>query len=200
MRKGIMVLLISAALLLSVSSLLAQGECGGCLSGSPFSPPPASLRVGVLLVQFSDWTTNPDARGGRCHEHTQDNHYTYQEFYDHFFSTNYRTAPPYGKRTHDQEDLFGSMKEFYKEMSYNKFTFKSTSGLINPPDPANPALPKWVTLTQTKSYWQSLYFDPDALLAAALAASGYSTNGYDKVILIYAGNETGGGLTPSAAA
>ncbi|MDZ7364176.1 MAG: hypothetical protein ONB46_26210 [candidate division KSB1 bacterium] len=89
------------------------------------------------------------------------------------------------------------MKEFYKEMSYNKFTFAANSDIINPhPNPNQP--PTWVTLTQTKSYWQSQGFNPDALLAAALAASGYSTSGYDKVILIYAGKETGGGLTPSA--
>jgi M6 family metalloprotease-like protein len=201
MKKELLFLSVLTGLLLPTQSLYAQGECAGCLpSGIPFSPPPDSLRVGVILVQFSDWATNPDARGGSCQIDFPNgiNHYTYQMYYDHIFSTNYRTAPPYGKRTHDQEDLFGSMKEFYKEMSYNKFTFKSTSGIINPPDPANPNLPKWVTLTQTKSYWQSQPKNPNGLLAAALAASGYSTSGYDKVILIYAGNEVGDGLNPTA--
>ena len=53
--------------------------CACNLTGAPAAQPPDSLRLGVILVQFSDWATNTDARGDRCHAHLQDSHYTYQE-------------------------------------------------------------------------------------------------------------------------
>jgi len=67
MKRSLVISLVLVGLLLPISHLFAQGECAGCLpSGIPFSPPPDSLRVGVILVQFSDWATNTDARGGSC--------------------------------------------------------------------------------------------------------------------------------------
>ncbi|MBC6951683.1 hypothetical protein DWB58_27480, partial [candidate division KSB1 bacterium] len=162
-------------------------------TGSPAAPP-ATLHVGVILVQFSDWQTNTDARGGRCHIHQTDNDYTYQMYYDHLFGTNYRTDP-YGKQTHDEEDLFGSLKEYFDEMSYGDLTI--TGDIINPhPDPD--ATPTFVTLTQTKAYWEGQSISPAALLNAALAVSGYSISGYDKIVVIYAGRGGGSGLQPAA--
>ncbi len=160
-------------------------------SGSPASPPPPSYRLGVILVQFSDWATNEDARGGHCLIDDADNHYTYQMYHDLFFNANYRSP---AMRTHDDESLFGSVKEFYEEISYGKFTFTANSGIINPTDPLNPTLPQWVTLPQTKAYWVSQSHNPQALLNAALTASGYSITGYDKIAVLYAGVAAGGGL------
>ncbi|MCG3153494.1 MAG: hypothetical protein DKINENOH_00082 [bacterium] len=199
MKKQCMVFLIWLMVLTSIrqNSRAQEIMCPMGASGGTILPLPPSFHVGVILVQFSDWATNEDARGGVCKIHLPPNninHYTYQAYYDHFFSTGFRTDP-YGKRTHDEEDVFGSMKEYFEEMSYGTFTI--TGDIINPhPDPN--ATPAFATLTQTKAWWISNGGGPQALLNAALAVSGYSTAGYDKIAVIYAGQEVGGGLQPSA--
>jgi M6 family metalloprotease-like protein len=193
-----------ASLMSASPNLHAQEDMCGCnLSGLPASPPPDSLRLGVILVQFSDWATNTDARGGVCQIHPSPQNlddYTYQMYYDQLLSTNYRTAPPYGKKTHDNEDLFGSMKDFYKDVSYGKFAIRANSDIINPHPNPN-ATPTFVTLRQTKSWWAGQMLTSESskrLLDSTLAVSGYSISGYDKIAIIYAGNNPGGGLQATA--
>jgi len=81
MRKTWMIFALVAGLMSANANLKAQdtGICYPNPCQGLFSPPPATLNLGVILVQFSDWATNTDARGDRCHAHRQDNHYSYQE-------------------------------------------------------------------------------------------------------------------------
>jgi len=45
----------------------------------------ASHTLGVVLMQFSDWNTNIDARGSHCQVDGKDNHYKWQDFRRAFF-------------------------------------------------------------------------------------------------------------------
>ena len=195
MRKTWMIFALVAGLIVASSNVRAQ-EAAMCvcnLTGAPATPPPDSLRLGVILVQFSDWATNTDARGSVCQIHLPPNnidHYTYQMFYDQFFGSNYRSP---AVETHDAEKVFGSMKEYFQEMSYGKFKLRTNSDIINPhPNPNAP--PQWVTLRQTKSWWHGT--GPQQILDSALAVSGFNISGYDKIAVIHAGLE--GGIGPIA--
>jgi len=186
MKKTWKLFVALASLVIAMQNLYAQdtGICVPTPCGGLFSPPPDTLKLGVILVQFSDWATNTDARGGVCliHPFPQNlDDYTYQMYYDFLFSANYRSPTV---ETHDAEQVFGSMQEFYKEMSYNKFTV--VGDIINPHPNPN-ATPTFVTLRQTKSWWSTNNPGPRALLDSALAVSQYSINGYDKIAVIYAG-------------
>jgi hypothetical protein len=172
MRKTWTVFALVAGLLSAASPNVYAQEAAVCacnLSGTTV-PPPDSLRLGVILVQFSDWATNTDARGSVCQIHPFPQNlddYTYQMFYDQFFGTNYRTSSN-GIQTHDEEDVFGSMNEYFKEMSYGKFKLRANSDIINPhPNPNAP--PQWATLRQTKSWWISQPLNPQRLLDSTLA-------------------------------
>ncbi len=172
------------------------GECGSTFSTTAL-PAPSSLHVGVILVQFSDWQTNVDARGSHCFIHGFDNDYTYQEFNRHLFSQDIYTSPSI--KTHDEEDVFGSMRDFYDENSFGKFTL--TGEILN--DTTAAGIPIWVTISQTKPFRASLGITSQnarTLLDLALAADpSLSIAGFDRIIMIYAGIESGGrnALTPS---
>lgn len=178
-------------LILAMTSQLnsGSGDCGNNFTTMSV-PPPASLNVGVILVQFSDWQTNVDARGSHCQIHGLDNEYTFQEFNLHLFSQDIYISPSI--KTHDEEDVFGSLRDFFNENSYNKFDV--TGQILNS---QTNGIPNWVTLSETKQTWVNRSINPQRLLDSTLAVSGISTSGYNKIILIYAGREVGGGLNPA---
>jgi len=59
MRKTWMIFALMAGLITANSNLKAHdtGLCAPTPCGGLFSPPPATMNFGVILVQFSDWAT-----------------------------------------------------------------------------------------------------------------------------------------------
>ena len=61
MKKTWKFLIAWLVVIMTMPNLYAQ-DTGLCCVPNPcgglFSPPPATLNVGVILVQFSDWATN----------------------------------------------------------------------------------------------------------------------------------------------
>nr|NIR49658.1 hypothetical protein [candidate division KSB1 bacterium]NIV70681.1 hypothetical protein [Phycisphaerae bacterium]NIS25102.1 hypothetical protein [candidate division KSB1 bacterium]NIT72014.1 hypothetical protein [candidate division KSB1 bacterium]NIU25801.1 hypothetical protein [candidate division KSB1 bacterium] len=203
MKRFIVRYLPLGVLIAMASQLFADDDlCGNNFTGAPSAAPP-SLHVGVILVQFSDWQGNVDSRGSHCQRHGEVNHYTVQEFNRHLFSQNiYRTPDPDDlnsePRTHDREAIFGSMRDFYDENSYGKFLL--TGEILNDStfnEITEKWVPVWVTLNQTKGAWDSLGINPTRLLDSTLAVSGIDTTGFEKMILIYAGEERRDGLNPA---
>lgn len=202
--KRLMKACAAVAILMIAPQPYAQAQnCGNDFTTTAVPDPfPSSIHVGVILVQFSDWQTNLDSRGGHCFVHDEDDHYTYQEFQRHLFSQDSYFTPDETEldslpRTHDLEAVFGSMRDFFNENSYGKFDI--TGEILN--DTTAAGIPIWVTLRQTRAFWdETLGIDPLRLLDSSLAVSGFDTSGFDKMVVLYSGNEAKKGLNPAASA
>jgi len=204
MKRLISVIMLAWVTLLVTRQISAQsGECGSNFQSSTVTSLPPSCTFGIVLVQFSDWATNSDAQGGLCKAHEgQGNHYTWQEFRRAFFTQDSYISPDV--YTHDGEKVFGSLRDFFNEVSYNKFDVvkhPTKREILN--DSTSTGLVVWITLHQTKSWWENGPMDPKRLLdsayvAAKKAGTPIDTAGYDKLAVIYAGVEKGGGLNPAA--
>jgi M6 family metalloprotease-like protein len=185
-------------------SVCFGGECDCDFHSSTVTSVPPSYTFGIVLVQFSDWTTNPDAQGGLCLAHSgQGNHYKWLEFKRAFFTQDTYVSP--ARYTHDGEEIFGSLRDYFNEVSYNKFDVvkhPAKPELLN--DSTSAGFVEWITLHQTKSWWGNQSRNPKRLLDSAYVAAQKSGNpidtvGYKKFAVIYAGVElAGGGLNPAA--
>lgn len=175
----------------------------GITSTTVTSVPP-SHTFGIVLVQFSDWSTNDDARGGKCLRHVQFDHYTWQQFRRAFFTQDSYITNPNGAQTHDLEAVFGSLRDYFNEASYNKYDVvkhPTKREILN--DTTAAGIPIWITLTQTKAWWNAQPINPINLLNAAYQAAQAAgmpidTVGYNKIAVIYAGKELAGGLNGAA--
>lgn len=153
---------------------------------------PASVYLQILLVEFSDikhrnlndWPMNlgygdslPDYR-----------EFTRSEFEMLFFSQNvYHNTSP------DGDPVYGSMRDYFSDISQGAFTLTGT--VLNQNQPGT-AIPKWVVLPETKTYYHNQspagYFDDfeDAVLSAAQTQQQITPvlDGTHKLCILYAGN------------
>ncbi|MFQ5605105.1 MAG: immune inhibitor A domain-containing protein [bacterium] len=139
----------------------------------------------VLLVEFQDVKHRNPSQDGKPA-------YTFQNFEDLFFSSGtYTSSSP------DGEQVFGSMRDYYTQMSAGNFTL---SGNVLNRDDDSDNVPDWLVLDYNKSaYTGSRNVRTDALNKASAAGLNTSTNSTTKLVVVYAGNIwLAGSLWPSA--
>ncbi|MEJ2627207.1 MAG: T9SS type A sorting domain-containing protein [bacterium] len=124
--------------------------------------------------------------------------YSISDFEEMFFSSGTYVSP--NEYSPDGEDVFGSMRDYLSIMSDGEFTV--TGYVLN--DDQGDGTPEWLTLPQTKSYYDShsgSTFTTDVFNAASTAGLNTSTNSTTKLAIIYAGQAYRGdnsGLWPRA--
>lgn len=157
-------------------------------AGSPEQPLMATYTLKLLLVEFQDFRHRNPSQDGRSE-------YTFQNFENLFFSFGtYNTTSP------DGESVFGSVRDFYYQMSDGDLTI---TGYVLNNDNNNDGVPDWVLLDYNKADYQNYtrYLYTDALDKAAQENPPLdtSTGTFTKLVVIYAGNWwLGGGLHPAA--
>ena len=169
----------------------------------------------VILVEFSDvkhqnnddWPmeglTGGDKDDGDAN--TEDYpEYRVSDFEAMLFGDNYTHSP-------DDEMAFGSMRQYYEDMSRGTYTLKGK--VVNQVREDDSDIPIWVTLGNTKSYYhrpdgniptgekdsEAKRSFRDAVMAAAASQQGIdtTTSATRKLCIIYAGNKySSGGLHP----
>ncbi|MBC8147204.1 MAG: immune inhibitor A [Bacteroidetes bacterium] len=173
-----------------------------CIDESQFPnavPAPDSLSLGVLFIQFADWQTNINARGSvdSVISGTSDTiFYKYRDYYNLLVSENYyktdaNLQPPYPLSPHG-EDVYGSMVDYYNEISYDKFKLNVT--IINPYHIiSGDTLLVWLTASNNKDYYDNLTSALSSLYYQAtnqaINNGWISTTGdYQKYAIVYAGD------------
>jgi len=197
--KAKSLILFIALLPIYISSWAQEYACTHLTEGpETITPPPSQLSLGVILIQFSDWQTNKDAEGSNGPApFYEPGKYKFQHYYNMLFSAG--TYIGYGKHP-DDHIVYGSMRDYYQEVSLNQFDFSVDSDILNNID--GNSVPIWYTASHTKAYYDSLYLENESLANEAITlanANGFNTGAYDKLAIIYAGlANTGGSLHPQA--
>ncbi len=153
-----------------------------------------SLTTGLLLVQFSDWQTNLDARGsvGYVGDGYPDepvyNKYRYINYWNFLFSSNQYTGTahpdyydyynyPMYYNNGNHLTVYGSLHDYYEAVSYGNLnivpgtTRSGQSGIVNKSD--ENGVITWVTLNHTKAYYLATY-GQSASAVTAIASDGIS--------------------------
>lgn len=135
-----------------------------------------SLRVGILLVQFADWQTNWNARGGVGYD-TSDisianiiyNKYRWSHIWNMYYSVGvYKDIDPTDPQIHPdahshQIAVYGSFTDYWWEVSHKNLRIDAAethpsydghfrSGIVNNVDTSTGII-QWVTLDHTVSYY-----------------------------------------------
>lgn len=150
----------------------------------PSTPP---LRLAIVLIDFADILHNED--------------YFKSDFDTLFFSTGYYFTDPQfvTPLSPDVEWVYGSMRDYYRNQSINKFDIVGKIGsdrsIVNPPDPNNPSKPLWVYMPEDKSFYDSLdkYYVISLVKAEAENQLNIDLDQYNKTGFIYAGEAGSGG-------
>ncbi len=159
------------------NSMVRQIRAGSISSGT-------TITLKVLLVEFSDIKHNTLPA------------YSLTNFNNLFFSTNIYVSP--NMYSPDGQQVFGSMKDYYSIMSNGLF---SLNGYIVNRDNDHDNVPDWLTLPNTKQYYDTRgwaawgTFLTAALSAANSAGIDVSTNSTTKLVIIYAGHTYRGDYT-----
>ena len=93
-----------------------------------------SLKLGVLFIQFSDWETNINARGSIKETDPEMQYYHYSDYWNLLFSEGtYKSEDPihFNPETMisspNERAIYGSMTDYWKEVSYGKFKLSAGS-------------------------------------------------------------------------
>jgi M6 family metalloprotease-like protein len=150
----------------------------------------AVINLKILLVQFADVGCRKDTDGVSPR-------YSVSEFENLLGSEGIYVSP--GMHSPDGDELYGSMNDYYLNMSGGKMRIHAF--VINRRDTLN-GKPVWITLAQTKQYYQqaSKAILIDAFEAAYDAGLDPSMSDTTRTVIIYAGNTyfQRGGLNPGA--
>ena len=167
------------------------------------SPVSSSVELIVILVEFSDVKhqnsndeDDPDWPMAGLPGPGKDAYpeYTVQNFADMLFGNDYVTdegVPAADQvRSPDGEAVFGSMRQYWQDMSCGNFTLNGR--IANQVREDDPNIPIWVTLDESKSYYheRSRAHFRQAALAAAVSQQtiDVSRNENRVLCIIYAGN------------
>lgn len=153
-------------------------------------PPPSQIELGVILVDFSDVWGNPD--------------YMVADFDNMLFSDNYwfDQDPSLPDIHPEGEFLFGSMYNYYQEMSYGDFSvvIGESGGVLNDVNPDG--TPVWITLPGEKEDYNRevcgvcRFLVQETLDAAAAQGIDITITATRKLAIIYAGNRYTKRLNP----
>jgi len=150
-----------------------------------------TVKLGVVLIDFP---TNRRRTG----VHGQYGYYKV-EFENMIFSTDfwYHNEDRFGNVTYtphpDGEKVYGSLKDYYDEMSVGSYQIvgkNNQAKIVNPTDPNNPDLPDWLILEHEMSYYESLssaYFMETIFDEVVAAYGSAEMNSYDVICFIYGG-------------
>ncbi|MBE0572623.1 MAG: hypothetical protein IH618_13855 [Ignavibacteriaceae bacterium] len=150
---------------------------------------PVTLKIGIILIEFTDTTHyKTDSLGNR-----PDGYFS-SDFDSMMFSYNYWIGSGLESPHPEKEDIFGSFRDYWYQMSKEKFIIE---GKVVNPDTTGDGVPEWIMADTTRTY----YADPtifswghDTLANEAIYKAkqyGYisDTAGpkyYDKLVVIYA--------------
>lgn len=162
-----------------------------------------TVKLGVVLIDFPTNRRRTDVHGP--------NGYYKVEFENMIFSTGtwYHTEDRNGNVTYSPhpefEKVYGSLKEYYDEMSVGSYGIvgkNSQAKIVNPADPNNPDLPEWLILSHEMSYYESLssaYF-METIFDEVIDEYGETEmNSYDVICFIYGGAvRTSGNFRPKS--
>lgn len=162
-----------------------------------------TVKLGVVLIDFPTNRHDTLANNG-------DGYYNYN-FENMIFSTGawYHTEDRNGNVTYSPhpefEKVYGSLKEYYYEMSVGSYEIvgkNSQAKIVNPADPNNPDLPEWLILSHEMSYYESLssaYFMETIFDEVVDAYGETEMNSYDIICFIYGGAvRTSGNFNPKS--
>jgi len=182
-----------------------------CVLDSPkgaITSAPSTKKIGVFYIQFADYATNYRARGS-VKTTVSPTYYSYSDYNDQVFSINTYITPeplePFSTpKSVDGRVIFGSVRDYWDDVSYSQFSFASGSGIINPSVTINGQVRvEWLTAPYDKSYYGSLS-EGDALnplynFAVNQAISNgwiSSSADFEAYAIVYAGEHEGDGLWP----
>jgi M6 family metalloprotease-like protein len=170
--------------------LRADAVCSAQGTVMPGQVIDTAINLKILLVQFSNVGCRIDRDGISPR-------YSAKDFEDLLGSEGIYVSP--GMHSPDGDELFGSMNDYYIHMSGGRMRIHAFA--INRMDSLS-GKPVWVTLGNTKEYYQqsglAIFFD--AYQAAIDAGLDPSQSGNTSLAVIYAGNAyfLMGGLNPMA--
>ena len=167
----------------------AQKQTEADLTGQP-----VTLKVGVILIEFTDTThyTAPYRPDG----------YTSVDFDSMMFSYNYWIGIQGNQKHPEEEEIFGSFRDYWHQMSRGKLRIE---GRVANPDNDQNGVPDWLKAAHTKEYYYNLDYGTewDSLANEAIYKAidtGYvdttnknSPNYFDKLVILYAGVVRSGG-------
>jgi len=150
--------------------------------------PAVTLKVGIILIEFKDTThyTAPYRPYG----------YTKVDFDSLMFSHNYWIGSGLESPHPEDEELFGSFRDYWHQMSRGKLKIE---GRVANPDNDQNGVPDWLKADSTKEYYYNLDYGTkwDSLANEAIYKAidtGYvdttnknSPNYFDKLVIVYAG-------------
>lgn len=163
------------------------------------------MNLGIILIQFADSLQNPVNNMGQVKiapSNTPPEKWTY---YSNFAYTEmiYSTGTYSGLDKHpDHEKVFGSMNDYYLEVSYGNASI--VGDVLNNIDP-NTGRYKWLGADYNKSHYESLPGQNDDLIIEAIqkAEAAHQNNpefknpdDYYYICVLYAGPREGGSLYP----
>ena len=156
------------------------------------------IRVGLILMEFSDADTFPDSRAFYSDKFLQNDFYQENDYYNFLFSQNSFFSTP------DGDSVFGSVRDYWESVSYGKVTIvpggtNAQDWFCNRRDINNRVLP--YRLPQTKLFYnsQSSNIIDIGLDSARIAGFQVDNIGlYNILIVMYAGEQAGGALHPQA--
>jgi len=148
---------------------------------------PVTLKIGIILIEFTDTTHyKTDPQGNRP------DGYTTADFDSMMFSYNYWIAPLSNNIHPEGEEIFGSFRDYWYQMSKGKL--KITGKVVNP-DTTEDGVPEWIMADTTRPYYADNFsWGHDTLANEAIYKAkqyGYITdtpgpNYYDKLVVVYA--------------
>lgn len=160
---------------------------------------PSTYKIGVIFIQFADWQTDFNARGSvQDIVGTDTTFYLYEDYYNMLFSEGtYKTGepldpPPDDIFSPDGRIIYGSMRDYYKEVSYNQFNLDPNCMIVNDTE---------VIGEDNRIIWITAPYDRDYYVAhsaiyslTTFAINTASTNGWydssdsiDCFVVVYAG-------------
>ncbi len=152
---------------------------------------PVTLKVGIILIEFQDVKHfDPD-------EFPRLGGYLTADFDSMMFSYNYWNAPLNNNIHPEGEEIFGSFRDYWDQMSKGKLRIEGR--VVNPTD--ENGVPFWLTADYTRAYYSGLS-DLRVLANEAIQKAidyGYvgeelsDSNYYDKYAVVYAQEAIGSG-------
>jgi len=112
--------------------------------------------LGVILIEFADANTNPDAKGGS---------YDNDDYEVLFFSEDYYNTDKNGVRSPDLEKVYGSIRDYFLEVSYNQLSI--TGDILNPKSGGNGPY-EWLIADSTKHFYSFNTSYKDILIKEAV--------------------------------
>jgi len=211
-----LILLVSVLNQLTLAQFPDEPDTLGCTSQDTTSykttsnlSPPDSIKLGILLIQFSDWESNLIARGSvRGINPAGDTlYYSYRDYQKAYLSEGiYKTDNPQGQYptplSPDNHIIFGSVNDYWQEASYNQYKLGNNSAIVNAYKIENgDTLVDWVTSVHPRAYFENccghaLY--TEAIDTALQKGWLSSESEFDKYAVVWANHYEGEtGLWPS---